>query len=132
MTDTGFLAALIGANQRRILDDATLQGTLFETFVCIELHAQSTWSETDLSGIFHYRDQDRREIDLVLEATDGSIVCVEVKSSATVDSADFRHLIWMREKRNDIFRAGVVIYTGDETRTFGDRLIAVPLCGLWS
>lgn len=28
--------------------------------------------------------------------------------------------------------AGVVLYTGRRTLSFGDRLAAVPLCGLWS
>ena len=38
---------------------------------------------------YHFRDQQMREVDIVLERDDGMIVGIEVKASATVKSSDF-------------------------------------------
>ena len=45
------------------------------------------------------------------------------------DFAGLRHL---RDKLGDRFKAGVVLYTRTRTLSFGERLAAVPLCGLWA
>jgi predicted AAA+ superfamily ATPase len=55
----------------------------------------------------------------------------EVKAGATVIARDFAGLRYLRDKLGDRFKSGVVLYTGKRTLSFGDRLAAVPLCGLW-
>ena len=82
--------------------------------------------------LFHYRDRDGREVDLVLERRDGSVIGVEVKTAASVDGRDFRGLRHLRDRLGERFKAGVVIYTGETTVPFEDRLAAVPLSGLWT
>jgi uncharacterized protein len=44
---------------------------------------------------------------------------------------DFRHLRWLRDHLGSRFAAGVVLYLGDSTHSFGDRLIAAPVSSLW-
>ena len=131
ITDTGLLAYLIGANAERVQTDLDLGGMLVETFVTNELLRQAEW-ESDQPRAFHYRDKDGREVDLVLERRDGTIVGVESKAAASVSSSDFRGLRHLREKLGDRFRMGVVMYTGANTIPFGDRLFAVPLSGIWA
>jgi uncharacterized protein len=130
VTDTGLLAHLINADAKRLARDATLAGPVFETFAAMELDRQREWSECEPS-LFHYRDGDRREVDIVLELRSGEIAGVEVKSAATVTSKDFAGLRHLRDRLGGRFKAGVVLYTGEHTLPFGDRLTAVPLCGLW-
>jgi predicted AAA+ superfamily ATPase len=103
----------------------------FETFVAMELRRQLAWQD-NAPRQFHYRDRDGREVDLVLERRDGSIIAVEVKTAASASSSDFRGLRHLRDKLGDRFKAGVLLYTGESTVPFEDRLAAVPLCGLWS
>ena len=91
----------------------------------------SDWAQEPVS-LFHYRDKAQREVDVVLERNSGEIAGVEVKAAATVSSADFAGLRYLREKLGARFRAGVVLHTGAETLPFGDRLAAVPLSGLWT
>jgi hypothetical protein len=49
---------------------------------------------SEWSGVtpYHFRDQQMREVDIVLERDDGMIVGIEVKASATAKSGDFAGL----------------------------------------
>jgi hypothetical protein len=67
----------------------------------------------------------------VLEAPDGRVVGVEVKAGATVRAEDFRGLRLLADRVGEYFRAGLVLYTGTETLSFGDRLRCVPMSALW-
>jgi hypothetical protein len=57
---------------------------------------------------------------------------VEIKTAATAQPRDFAGLRHLRDRLGDRFKAGVVLYTGTRTLSFGKRLAAVPLCGVWS
>ncbi|MGZ4249099.1 MAG: ATP-binding protein [Solirubrobacteraceae bacterium] len=130
IADSGLLCHLIGVSEQRIADDGTVAGMVFETFVVTELARQIAWLDNAPSQ-YHYRDRDGREVDVVLERRDGSVVGIEIKSSASASSRDFRGLRRLRDKLGDRFKAGVLLYTGPSTVPFGDRLAAVPLAGLW-
>jgi hypothetical protein len=56
---------------------------------------------------------------------------VEVKSSATVVGRDFRGLRKLQEASGTRFKAGVVLYNGEDALKFGDKLVAIPLASLW-
>lgn len=131
ITDSGLLCHLIGADADRLVDDGGLAGTVCETFVAMEIRRQCAW-QVNAPRQFHYRDRDGREVDMVLERRDGSVVAIEVKSAASAASSDFRGLRHLRDKLGPRFKGGVLLYTGEYTVPFGDRLAAVPLCGLWT
>lgn len=130
IVDSGLLAYLIGANERRITDDGDVAGPLLESFVAMELLRQADWAQEPVS-LFHYRDKQQREVDVVLERRSGEIVGVEVKAGATPAARDFAGLRYLRDKLGARFKAGVVLHTGADTLPFGDRLAAVPVSGLW-
>lgn len=69
---------------------------------------------------------------MIVERPSGEIVGIEAKAAATVRERDFAGLAHLRDRLGRRVRAGVVLYTGERTLPFGDRLWAVPLCGLWS
>jgi predicted AAA+ superfamily ATPase len=131
IVDSGLLAYLIGANERRITDDGNVTGTLLESFTAMELLRQADWVQEPVQ-LFHYRDQQQREVDVILERHSGEIVGVEVKASATPAARDFAGLRYLRDKLGTRFKAGVVLHTGADTLPFGDRLAAVPISGLWN
>lgn len=128
--DSGLLAYLIGANERRIAQDGSIAGAMLESFVAMELRRQADWAQ-ELVSLYHYRDKQQREVDVILERRSGEVVGVEVKAAATPTSADFAGLRHLRDKLGARFKAGALIYTGADTLPFGDRLAAVPLNGLW-
>jgi uncharacterized protein len=131
VTDSGLLCHLIGADADRLAAGGALAGMVFETFVAMELRRQVAWQD-NAPRQYHYRDRDGREVDVVLERRDGSIVAIEIKTAASASSGDFRGLRHLRDKLGDRFKAGVLLYTGPSTVPFGDRLAAVPLSGLWT
>jgi hypothetical protein len=131
VVDCGLLAFLLGADEQRIVEDGAVAGTIFETFVAMELLRQSDWALHPVS-LFHYRDKNGREVDVVIERHSGEVIGVEVKAAATVATRDFAGLRYLRDKLGTRFKAGVILYTGSDTLPFGDRLAAVPLSGLWS
>lgn len=105
-------------------------GAMLEAFVAAELLRQRTWSDREFD-IFHYRDRDGDEVDLVLEFSDGSVVGVEVKASTSFRSAQFTGLARMRDRLGVRFIAGVVLNTGSTGYRFADRLYGAPVAALW-
>ncbi len=131
MTDTGLLTHLTNLNADGIVRHPELAVSVFETFVAMELARQRDWAESPPT-LFHYRDKQQREVDVVLELGSGEVTGVEVKAAASVHPRDFAGLRHLRDKLGTRFKAGVVLYTGKQTLSFGERLHAVPLCGLWA
>ena len=129
--DTGLLTSMRGYSLARLRADSALFGPLLETYVFSELLKASTWSREHVS-IYYYRDRDQYEVDFVLENSGGDIVGIEVKSAATVGAHDFRGLQRLASIAGDSFRLGIVLYDGEQTLSFGDRLRAAPVSALWS
>ncbi|WP_299682468.1 ATP-binding protein [uncultured Roseobacter sp.] len=128
--DTGVLATARGLTFDRVKADRNVFGALLETFVFSEIMKLISASELRLSP-YHFRDQQMREVDIVLERDDGMIVGIEVKASATVKSKDFGGLRTLAEACGDRFAYGVVLYDSAEMVPFGDKLAAAPLSSLW-
>lgn len=132
VVDSGLLAHLLGADSRRAGRDDQVTGKLFESFVAMEIARLGDWAETSATQ-YHYRDRATGdEIDLVLESRSGQLVCLECKAAATVRAADYRAMSKLRDARGEQFVAGVVIYTGAETRPLTERIWAVPVKALWA
>lgn len=131
VNDTGLIASLLGLNAIRLEEVGPLFGQLLETFVVMEVIKDAGASQTQ-PGLFHFRTQAGVEVDLLLEDAAGRIVGIEVKSSSTVASSDFRGLRELAEVTGDRFHRGIVIYTGESVIPFGERLHAVPVQALWN
>ena len=113
-----------------MVTDRALLGRFLETFVFQELKRQAICQEQPLA-FFHYRDKDQAEVDIVIERGGTEVAGIEVKAAATVMSSDFRGLRKLREGIGSRFTAGVALYDGEITSSFGDRLYAVPIRRLW-
>jgi uncharacterized protein len=132
MVDSGVACALQRVAEERLVDPLFEGiGPLLESFVVGELMRQRAWSETR-PAMFHYRDRDKREIDVVLEDAEGRIVGIEVKAAVDVDDRDARWLAHMRDRVGGRFVAGLVLHLGDRPKPLGDRLVAMPLAALWT
>ncbi|MCY7304104.1 MAG: ATP-binding protein [Thermoleophilia bacterium] len=131
VVDSGLLAYLVGADQRRAAKDDQVAGKLFENFVAMEIVRLLDWAETSAAQ-YHYRDRSSGdEIDIVLESRAGEIVCLECKAAATVRHEDYRAIAKLRDARGEQFVAGVVVYTGTETKALTEKIWAVPVSALW-
>jgi predicted AAA+ superfamily ATPase len=128
--DTGLACVLLGLDAAALAKDRTALGPLLETFVFQELRRQASWYEDDVS-FYHFRDRDNFEVDIVLERRAAELAGIEVKASATVTAADFRGLRKLKDTAKNRFTAGVVLYDGETSVSFGDKLHAVPIRLLW-
>jgi predicted AAA+ superfamily ATPase len=132
VVDSGLLAYLLGADPSRAAGDDQVTGKLFENFVAMEVARVLDWAVTSATQ-YHYRDRSTGdEIDVVLEARSGELVCLECKAAATVQPADYRAMTKLRDARGEQFVAGAVIYAGADTRALTERIWAIPINALWA
>ncbi len=129
IVDPGLAAHLLQIDATQLILDATLVGQLVETFVVSELlpHLEAASLRTEM---FHQRDRDGRETDILLERA-GRIVALEVKSSTAVGRRDARNLLWLRDQLGEDFHRGAVLYTGKFPFRIADRIWALPIGTLW-
>ncbi len=66
----------------------------------------------------------------MLEDERGRIVGIEVKAGATFTPADFKGMRQLAKAVDDEFVQGIVLYDGEETVPFGDRMFAAPISSL--
>jgi predicted AAA+ superfamily ATPase len=128
--DSGLLAALLEISDISPLNQRSRFGPLLESFVFGELLKFCTWSERRYA-MSYYRDKSQREVDFVIEDSQGNVVGIEVKAAATVGSGDFSGLRQLASLTGSHFAAGLVLYDGDITLPFGPNCWAVPLKSLW-
>ena len=129
LTDSGMAAYLLNVGAQELGRSPALIGPMFESFVVAELaaHLETAAEET---GLFHLRNRDGREVDVVLESH-GRIVGLEVKSSRKVDRSDAKGLIWLRDRIGEPFHFGAVLYSGALPFRLVDRIWALPISALW-
>ncbi|GAB2659212.1 ATP-binding protein [Kribbella swartbergensis] len=130
VTDTGLAAYLIGASRSTAARVGGPLGQLMETFVANELRKQLTWSEGRPS-LWHFRDRDGAEVDLVLEHPDGRVVGIEVKATSSPAADDLRGLRFLADRLGDRFHFGIVLHTAPEATRFAPNLAALPVSVLW-
>ncbi|MGN9842136.1 ATP-binding protein [Nonomuraea sp. H19] len=130
VTDSGLGGRLIGMSPERARDLTAPVGPLLENFAIGEIARQLTWAGEPVR-LFHYRDRDQVEVDVVLEHASGEVIGIEVKAGETVRGDDFRGLRLLAARLGARFRAGFVLYTGEQPLPFGDKLKALPMAALW-
>lgn len=128
--DTGIACHLIGQDPGRLDEPSGAAGPVLENFVVMDLARQLTWSQ-ERARLYHYRTKDKIEVDAVIETPDGRVIAVEVKAGATVRTEDLTGLRNLASHLGDKFVAGYVLYTGQQTLSYGGRIKALPMDALW-
>ena len=135
LIDSGLAAHLQGhaadAAALAALTTSLQIGPLLESFVVQEVRRHLRWSATEATA-WHFRTALGREVDMVLEAPGGRIVGLEVKAGAGLEQSHFNGLRELAAAAGEGFCRGVVLYSGEQLMSFGDRLWAVPLGVLWA
>ncbi len=130
MGDSGLAASLLGLDAASLSRDRGTLGQLLETFVYQELRRQAGWFDADVT-FHHYRDKDKVEVDIILDCGARGLSGIEIKATATVTASDFRGLHKLKDATGNRFRAGVLLYDGDDSVRFGENMFAMPIRSLW-
>jgi len=121
--DTGVLCSLLRINTKEQLINSPYSGQIYETYVFCELQKHLSYLQKS-SQMFHYRTNDKKEIDFIIEI-DNEILAIEIKQSSSVKKDDFKHIIDLQNKI-DKKCLGIVFYNGDMVVEFSDDLVAIP------
>lgn len=102
-------SSLIGQNEHL--------GNLVETFVYSELIKHQSYSEENVE-IYHYRDQQQKEVDFVIESNSGEIVALEIKSGSSIKKEHFKGLVALAKTMKHKNFKGIVFYGGNKILPF--------------
>ncbi|MCU7850185.1 MAG: DUF4143 domain-containing protein [Candidatus Thiodiazotropha sp. (ex Lucinoma kastoroae)] len=130
LIDSGLTAHLAGTTCQSLDRDPVFFGHLLESFVVNELRKQLGWSDSRVN-LYHYRTTTGREVDILLEDAAGHLVGLEVKASSTVGRKDFSGFDALSEDTGKRFVRGIVLYTGEQTVSFGEHYMALPVSAMW-
>lgn len=116
--DVGLAATLAKRSLQTIADDRALYGALFENMIIVDL-IKNFNTHTIRPQLTFFRDNNRREVDLVIELG-GKIIPIEIKASQTTTAHFFDTLAWFNQL-HDNQRDAVVVYAGkqDQKRSKG-------------
>lgn len=127
-SDAGLIVNILGWSEESIYMDGDMSGKTIETWVYQNLASLvDTQGDCELS---QYRDSKKREIDFIVERTDGAMVGIEVKAGSSLSEVDFKHLKWFAKNLANGEFTGLVLYSGERTLRFGEGFYAVPLAML--
>ena len=130
LSDTGLIAARLGVTEERLQRDPLLLGQMLETFVVLELLKQQGWNEAHVR-LYHFRDHNGVEVDVVLELPGGDIVGIEIKATATPGSEDLSGLRKLQSLTGKRFKRGILLHTGTVSVGWGSDLYMLPIAALW-
>ena len=121
--DTGVLCSLLRINSKEQLISSPYSGQIFETYIFCELQKHLSYLQKP-ANMFHYRTNDKKEIDFIIEV-ENEIIAIEVKQSSSVKKDDFKHIVDL-QNRYDKKCLGIVFYNGDMVVEFSDDLVGLP------
>ena len=130
LTDGGLVAAALRTDAPSLLRDGALMGPILDTYVTAQVRAEASASDA-MPRLYHLRDRDGHEIDLLLDYGRRGQLAIEVRATSAPTRHDARHLIWLRE-RLPTLRAGLVLHTGPRVYRLDDTIAAVPIAALWA
>jgi predicted AAA+ superfamily ATPase len=108
-TDTGLCAYLTRWDSAETLEVSAMNGAFFETYVINEV-VKSYYNVGKRPPIFYYRDTDKKEIDLLLEANN-TLYPFEIKKSAAPGKDAIKHFAVLQKLQQDIGTGGVICLT---------------------
>jgi predicted AAA+ superfamily ATPase len=123
-TDTGTLCYLVGLKTPEHASAGPMAGSIFETAVITEVF-KTHLSRGEDPQMFFWRTSDGKEVDLIVE-TDGMLVPIEIKSTATPRPAMTAGIEAFRKNFPRKSTSGFVIHTGNIRLPMGRSATALP------
>jgi uncharacterized protein len=130
VSDPALITDFATRTDDEVLRTTDMVNAVTETFVATELLRTMGWSSQRVRP-FHWRENARHEVDILLEREDGKIVAIEVKSAADARTDHAAGLRALRTAHPSRFHRGFVIHAGDHVTFLDDDIWAIPYSALW-
>ncbi len=127
--DTGLACHLLGWSNELAVRNGALSGALFETFVVAEILKSYLNDGRSTDNIFFYRDQQKREIDLLIRRG-STIHPIEIKKAASPTKDAIKNFSVLDNIGDIEIGCGAVICQTDTTYSLSDTVRAIPLSGI--
>ena len=128
--DSGLASYLLNVDvDGAMVKQGELYGNIVESFVYSELIKHQTTANKQVN-IYHYRNQQKKEVDFVIESTDSKIVAIEVKSGSNIKKEYFKGLIALSSSIKEKDFRGIILYGGNQIipyRIENHQFWAIPL-----
>lgn len=128
VSDVGLISYLLGLNNTQQLEDSIYFGHIFETFVIQEIIRQNSY--TKKYQLKYFRDRNNKEVDLVIELPDSSIVAIEVKSTKNATRDDSNNIKYLKQVYKKKVRAGFVICRQENASMLDEDIFAIPVSSI--
>lgn len=133
LVDPALAARLVGVQREALLrgDGETLNasartwlGALFESLV---VQSVRTYAMGCDATVGHLRTKGgEREVDVIVESSDRTVVAFETKLSSTVNDSDVKHLLWLKETLGERLVDAAVLHTGPHAYRRSDGIAVIP------
>ena len=84
--------------------------------------------------IYHFRDHQQKEVDIVLEEPGGMITGIEIKAAKSFTKADFSGLASLASYAGNKFEQGFLLYSGEKMlpmKIDNHSFTAIPFSSLY-
>jgi len=125
--DTGLCAWLTEWSTPETLEAGAMSGAILETWIMVEI-LKSWWHNGRSAPFYYYRDNDGKEIDLLI-LRDGVIYPLEFKKSASPGPDAVRHFSVLQKFNLPVGPGGVICLTG-QTLPLTAATATIPVTAL--
>jgi hypothetical protein len=122
--DTGLVSFLTGWLSSDVLERGAMSGAMLETSVVSEI-TKSYWHHGQIPRIYFYRDKDKREVDLLIEAG-GLLYPIEIKKTASIHNMKFKGFGMLEKLEMPIGHGGVLCFA-NHILPLSSGVDAIPL-----
>ncbi len=128
--DSGLASYLLNVDVHgAMVKQRELYGDIVKSFVYSELIKYKTTADKRVS-IYHFRDQQKKEVDFVLESSDGKVVAIEIKSGSNIKKEYFKGLVALADTLKGKDFKGIILYSGDKVMPYkieAYQFLVIPL-----
>jgi len=130
LTDSGLACHLLGIRSPAELERSPFLGALFEGFIAAEI-VKSQVNQGGRKEIYHFRDQQGLEVDLLVPRRNGELWLIECKAAKTIFPAMASPLVSLRRSIRRTRARGIIVHrparTAPSTRAVAPGVEAVPV-----
>jgi predicted AAA+ superfamily ATPase len=129
--DPGVLCHLLGVDAKKLPSDEVHARKVVECFVACEVMRLNDALPARF-WIGHFRSLRTWSVPLVVAASDGRIVGIDVCTAPVPAPADFRGLEFLRDVAGDAFVQGILLCVSGVEAGYTEKLSAVRVSALWA